>query len=223
MDTISIQPVLIFIITIFIIGLIKPKVAGILSLFLIFYLSLRFSGPPSELNGTKIFFSFLLSLGFSVLTFNFFKHLKPPVEAKTTKDENNLKPSSPAIKAPSTSISKKPAASIDIDKSTEKSYFEYDEYYGGHTESTWESIGLTIGDKHRSFSRNYYTFKETEPKGYSKYGWLTPNQRKVKILGDALVRRTSSKRLSKDILVNQYSFNEETAKYAVGYEGYHDW
>jgi hypothetical protein len=103
--------------------------------------------------------------------------------------------------------------------------FEYENYYynDGHTESEWESIGLKVEKKYRSTGRQYYTFPQTESKSYAKYSWLTPNQRKVKILGDALVSRTKSKRRAKDILVNQYDFKENTAKYAAGYEGYHDW
>lgn len=56
-----------------------------------------------------------------------------------------------------------------------------------------------------------------------RFAHLTPNQRKVKILGAALVERTGSKYIAKEILVNQYDFKENTAKYATGYQGFYDW
>ena len=52
---------------------------------------------------------------------------------------------------------------------------------------------------------------------------LSPNQRKVKILGGALVKKTRSKKIARDILIRQYTFKKSTAEYAVGYEGYYDW
>jgi hypothetical protein len=228
MEDISIQPLLIFILIVFILGLIEPILGAILSFFLVCGFVLKAFddsplGSPLDISSTEFFFSVLFSIGFSVLTFKFFKHLSSLRKKHTTKEGNSFKPSIPIIKAPSTTTPKKPIASINLVENTHESDFEYEDYYDGHTENTWNRIGLTIEEKHRFYSRNYYTFEETEPKGYSKYAWLTPNQRKVKILGDALVNRTNSKRLSKEILVGQYSFKEETAKYAVGYEGYHDW
>lgn len=43
-----------------------------------------------------------------------------------------------------------------------------------------------------------------------------------KILGDALVKNMQSKRRARDMLISQYAFKNNTAEYAVGYEGYND-
>ena len=51
----------------------------------------------------------------------------------------------------------------------------------------------------------------------------TKNQNKVKALGCSLAKKTGSKKMAKDILVKQYGFDENTAKYAAGYKGYVDY
>lgn len=48
-------------------------------------------------------------------------------------------------------------------------------------------------------------------------------KKKVKTLGYALTKKYCSKRRAKDILVAEYGFDEETARYAAGYDGYNDW
>jgi hypothetical protein len=104
--------------------------------------------------------------------------------------------------------------------------FEYDheDYYDGHSEKAWGNIGLKVSTKYKTTTRTYYTFEEIEVSLLSlKYPHLTKNQRKVKILGGALVKRVKSKKRACHILINQYGFKINTAEYAVGYEGYHDW
>jgi len=103
--------------------------------------------------------------------------------------------------------------------------FEYDheDYCGGHSEKAWRSIGLKVSTKYKTTAKKNYTFKEVEASNSLRYLHLTKNQKKVKTLGDALVKNTQSKRRSRDILINQYGFKKETAEYAVGYEGYQDW
>ena len=103
--------------------------------------------------------------------------------------------------------------------------FNYDDYHDGHTEEIWKDIDFKVRSECLSYSKKYYSFKEVEPKSKNilKYASLTKNQRKVKILGDAILARTKSKKISKKILVKQYGFKEEVAKYAVGYDGYYDW
>jgi hypothetical protein len=49
---------------------------------------------------------------------------------------------------------------------------------------------------------------------------MTAAQKRVKALGESLVKKTGYKRVAKDILVRDYGFSENTAKYAVGYSGY---
>jgi hypothetical protein len=56
-------------------------------------------------------------------------------------------------------------------------------------------------------------------KDYSP-SYLTASQRKVKALGSTITCNVGSKRMAKDILVDDYGFDESTAKYAVGYKGY---
>ncbi|MCD8477902.1 MAG: hypothetical protein LRY68_08420 [Sulfurospirillum sp.] len=45
----------------------------------------------------------------------------------------------------------------------------------------------------------------------------------MKTLGNALVEKCGSKREAKDILVEKYGFDEDTARYAAGYKGYNNW
>jgi ABC-type transport system involved in cytochrome bd biosynthesis fused ATPase/permease subunit len=103
--------------------------------------------------------------------------------------------------------------------------FEYDheDYCNGHSEKAWRSIGLKVSTKYKTTAKKNYTFKEVESSNSLRYLHLTKNQRKVKILGDALVKNTKSKRRARDILISQYAFKNNTAEYAVGYEGYNDW
>lgn len=73
-------------------------------------------------------------------------------------------------------------------------------------------------------NRKYkYTNKtKTSYKNTNNYH-LSDKQRSVKALGSSLVSKTGYKRKAKDILVEQYGFSENTAKYAVGYRGYDDY
>ncbi len=56
-----------------------------------------------------------------------------------------------------------------------------------------------------------------------EFYYLSDRQRSVKALGEKLVEQTGYKRTAKDILVEQYGFSQDTAKYAVGYSGYYDY
>lgn len=106
------------------------------------------------------------------------------------------------------------AKEIDID---------YENYSDGHSEKEWHNIGFKISDKYKKQSAKTYSFREVEPYNFTSFSNLTKNQRKVKILGYALVSKTGSKKISRDILIKYYKFRKSTAEYAVGYEGYHDW
>jgi len=101
--------------------------------------------------------------------------------------------------------------------------FDYRNYYDGHSEKTWADIGLKVSTKYKTTAKRNYTFKEVDASYSVKYSLLSKNQRKVKLLGDALVKNTKSKRRARDILISQYNFKNNTAEYAVGYEGYNDW
>ncbi|MBA6292838.1 hypothetical protein H4J58_13240 [Colwellia sp. MB3u-70] len=106
---------------------------------------------------------------------------------------------------------------------SQENNFDYESYSNGHSEKAWRNIGLKVSTKYKTTAKKNYTFKEVESSNSLRYLHLTKNQRKVKILGDALVKNTKSKRRARDILISQYSFKNNTAEYAVGYEGYNDW
>lgn len=122
----------------------------------------------------------------------------------------------------SCAIESKPESELKV-KKHEYDSFDYNNYDDGHTEDEWKEIGFSVKSRHGSGYRRSYRFDEVKVGSSNKYPHLTPNQRKVKILGDALVYRTGSKYLAKEILVNQYGFKENTAKYAAGYDGFYDW
>jgi hypothetical protein len=109
-------------------------------------------------------------------------------------------------------------------ESPQEHNFDYESYHNGHSLKEWEDIGLKVSTKYKTATKKYYTFNEIEVSAFTlKYPHLTKNQRKVKILGGALVKRVKSKKRAAQILINQYGFKENTAEYAVGYEGYNDW
>jgi hypothetical protein len=107
---------------------------------------------------------------------------------------------------------------------SQENRFDYESYYNGHSEKEWGDIGLKVSTKYKTTAKKYYSFEEIEVSQLSlRYPLLTKNQRKVKILGGALVKRVKSKKRACHILINQYGFKINTAEYAVGYEGYYDW
>ena len=104
-----------------------------------------------------------------------------------------------------------------------------------HSEKVWKRLGYKIkyGEScaYRMYGNAIYQPHQVERIGASnqkllsvdnEYG-LTKNQDKVKRLGYALVNKCGSKKIAKNILVEKYNFDENTAKYAVGYLGYNDW
>lgn len=102
---------------------------------------------------------------------------------------------------------------------------------GGHSKRVWEQLGYSIKPG-EIYAYKYYgneIFKPCQVERKVSYrkqvarSGLTENQLKVKTLGSALVKRTGSKRTAKDILVEEYGFDENTAKYAAGYRGYDDY
>ena len=167
--------------------------------------------------------------------FTFFELIIGDVIArKIVGKDNNTNKKSPALAkndAPSCSISLTPKTSTrKVETSTRKAEtsqernFDYENYSNGHSEKVWEEIGLKVSPKYKTSTKKYYSFKEIDVSALSlKYPHLTKSQRKVKILGDALVKKVKSKKHASQILINQYSFKKSTAEYAVGYDGYHDW
>lgn len=100
-----------------------------------------------------------------------------------------------------------------------------------HTAAVWERLGYQVkaGEtySYKFYGREIFKPHQVERAGQyrnriAKSG-LSENQLKVKTLGLALVEKTGSKRAAKDILVEDYGFSENTAKYAVGYRGYDDY
>lgn len=106
---------------------------------------------------------------------------------------------------------------------SQENNFDYESYSNGHSEKAWGDIGFKVSTKYKTTAKKNYIFKEVEASNSLRYLHLTKNQKKVKILGDALVKNTKSKRRARDILISQYNFKNNTAEYAVGYEGYNDW
>lgn len=106
---------------------------------------------------------------------------------------------------------------------SQENNFDYESYSNGHSEKAWGDIGFKVSTKYKTAAKKNYIFKEVEASNSLRYLHLTKNQKKVKILGDALVKNTKSKRRARDILISQYAFKNNTAEYAVGYEGYSDW
>lgn len=103
--------------------------------------------------------------------------------------------------------------------------------YGGkpeaHTSRVWRKLGYEV-NYGESYAYKYYgneIYTEDQVSRVSGYhgGYLSSNQKKVKSLGGALVRKSGSKQKAKQILVDSYDFDEDTAKYAVGYRGHKSW
>jgi hypothetical protein len=101
-----------------------------------------------------------------------------------------------------------------------------------HSKSVWERMGYRIkyGERYayKMYGNEIFTPEQVEKTSYGREtlqleNGLTKNQKKVKQLGYSLVEKVGSKRKAKDILVMEYDFDEETAKYAVGYNGYENW
>lgn len=222
-----------------------PILAGtavfLLSITLFIYTSSKINGVSDFFPLISGFFSLIISIAAAVFSTKVFEKLAPPiVSTEKLADPQALSKNQKL----STSEAKKIHELLDFDlggppenqdpaskqvtrivEIEPDDYFEYEDYsyHDGHTEDEWQRIGLKVNRKHYSYNRSYYSFKETEPKSYSQFDGLSPNQRKVKILGSALVSKTGSKRRAKDILVDYYNFPENTAKYATGYSGFHDW
>jgi len=139
---------------------------------------------------------------------------------------DNIRKKNDDAKKPIDTVSVEPTASKISTRKVEPSQennFDYESYSNGHSEKAWRNIGLKVSTKYKTTAKKNYTFKEVESSNSLRYLHLTKNQRKVKILGDALVKNTKSKRRARDILISQYAFKNNTAEYAVGYEGYNDW
>jgi hypothetical protein len=101
-----------------------------------------------------------------------------------------------------------------------------------HSKSVWERMGYRIkyGERYayKMYGNEIFTPEQVEKTSYEREtlqleNGLTKNQKKVKQLGYALVNKVRSKRKAKDILIEEYDFDEDTAKYAVGYDGYDNW
>ena len=99
---------------------------------------------------------------------------------------------------------------------------------GGHAKKGWKERGYRVKDgesyAYKHFGNEIYTQNQVvaiaSHNSVLSLEGLSKNQKKVKILGQALLEKVGSKRIAKDILVRDYDFDEETAKYAVGYRGY---
>lgn len=100
-----------------------------------------------------------------------------------------------------------------------------------HTEKVWNKLGYEVKPG-ETYDYKFYGREIFKPHQVQKIGnyrnriaspGLSENQLKVKTIGLALVEKTGSKRAAKDILVEKYGFDEQTAKYATGYDGYRDY
>ena len=96
-----------------------------------------------------------------------------------------------------------------------------------HTSRVWEKLGYEV-NYGESYSYKFYgneIYTEDQVRRTSGFTsrHLSSNQKKVKSLGTALVRKSGSKQKAKNILVNHYGFDEDTAKYGAGFKGYNNW
>lgn len=102
-----------------------------------------------------------------------------------------------------------------------------------HTEKIWKELGYCIKSgetcSYKLYGREVFTPEQVVKKGVHAYypelpgTGRTKNQKKVKALGFSLVKKYGSKRKAKIILIEEYDFDEDTAKYATGYQGYDDY
>ena len=202
---------IVFIIIGFVVGLITPKVEEKFAYTCYLFISI---------------FWFFIWGPFAILTF-FELIIGDVIARKIWGEDNNTNKKSPAlakIDALSCSSTLTPKISTHKVEPSQENNFEYENYSNGHSAKVWEEIGLKVSPKYKTSTKKYYSFKEIDVSALSfKYPHLTKNQRKVKILGDAIVKKVKSKKHASQILINQYSFKKSTAEYAVGYDGYHDW
>ncbi len=96
-----------------------------------------------------------------------------------------------------------------------------------HTIRVWERLGyeMNYGEiyAYKYYGNEIYTEDQVRKISSSYGGGLSSNQKKVKSLGTALVKKSGSKQKAKNILVNHYGFDEDTAKYGAGFSGYSNW
>lgn len=102
----------------------------------------------------------------------------------------------------------------------------------GHSAKVWKRMGYKVryGE---TYSYKFYGNEIFTPDQVERIGsyneplrlenGLSKNQKQAKQLGYSLVNKCGSKRKAKDILVEKYGFDENTAKYATGYRGYENW
>jgi len=120
----------------------------------------------------------------------------------------------------------------------QNTYIQQNNYYNSpkeqksHSETVWMKLGYKVqyGETYayKIYGREIFTPEQvikigSSQKQLSLESGLTKNQQKVKQLGYSLVNKYKSKRKAKDILVEEYDFDEETAKFAAGYRGYENW
>ena len=103
-----------------------------------------------------------------------------------------------------------------------------------HTSKVWKELGYEViyGERYayKYFGREIYTENQVRSVGnqHNRYALsvnnhLSSNQKKVKSLGYTLVNKYGSKQKAKNILIDHYDFDEDTAKYATGYQSHRDW
>jgi hypothetical protein len=96
-----------------------------------------------------------------------------------------------------------------------------------HTAKVWKRLGYKVnyGESYayKYYGNEIYTEDQVRKISGSSNGHLSSNQKKVKSLGTALVKKHGSKQKAKSILVNHYGFDEDTAKYGAGFSGYSNW
>ena len=96
-----------------------------------------------------------------------------------------------------------------------------------HTVRVWKRLGYELSDgesySYKYYGNEIYTEDQVRKISSSYGGQLSSNQKKVKSLGTALVRKSGSKHKARNILVDHYGFDEDTAKYGAGFSGYSNW
>ena len=95
-----------------------------------------------------------------------------------------------------------------------------------HTSKVWKRLGYEVsyGENYayKYYGNEIYTEGQVRKVSNAYGGQLSSNQKKVKTLGTALVKKSGSKQKAKNILVDHYGFDEDTAKYGAGFRGYNN-
>ena len=96
----------------------------------------------------------------------------------------------------------------------------------GHTEKVWNDLGYTVmyGESYsyKMYGREIFTSSQVTEDSNQYIEYKEPIEVHTSETGLArkLLKNTGSKRMAKDILVEEYGYSQSEAKSLVGYRGY---